>query len=81
MRASAFQGRRLGEAFPTWKRMIDGGGLIAIGLAGSMASAGLWPLIVWLVERGYVDLVVSTAANVTERPPPTSPDVADVVAV
>jgi deoxyhypusine synthase len=26
----------------------------------------LWPLLAWLVERGYVDLVVSTAANVTE---------------
>src|SRR5262245_15850856 len=66
MSASAFQGRRLGEAFGAWKRMIDGEGLIAIGLAGSMASAGLWPLIVWLVERGYVDLVVSTSANATE---------------
>ena len=66
MRASAFQGRQLGEAFGAWKRMIDGDGLIAIGLAGSMASAGLWPLIVWLVERGYVDLVVSTSANATE---------------
>jgi deoxyhypusine synthase len=66
MRASAFQGRRLGEAFAAWKRMIDGEGLIAIGLAGSMASAGLWPLVVWLVERGYVDVVVSTSANATE---------------
>ena len=66
MRASAFQGRRLGEAFAAWKRMIDGDGLIAIGLAGSMASAGLWPLVVWLVERGYVDVVVSTSANATE---------------
>jgi deoxyhypusine synthase len=66
MRESAFQGRRLGEAFAAWRRMIDGDGLIAIGLAGSMASAGLWPLVVWLVERGYVDLVVSTSANATE---------------
>jgi deoxyhypusine synthase len=66
MAASAFQGRRLGEAFAAWKRMIDGGSLIALGLAGSMASAGLWPLVVWLIERGYVDLVVSTSANATE---------------
>jgi deoxyhypusine synthase len=66
MQASAFQGRRLGEAFAAWKRMIDGGSLIALGLAGSMASAGLWSLVVWLVERGYVDLVVSTSANATE---------------
>ena len=62
----AFQGRKLGEAFEAWKRMIDGSTLICAGLAGSMASAGLWPLLTWLVERGYVDLVVSTAANVTE---------------
>jgi len=66
LQAGAFQGRKLGEAFETLKRMIDGSTLICAGLAGSMASAGLWPLLTWLVERGYVDLVVSTAANVTE---------------
>jgi len=66
MRQSAFQGRKLGEAFEVWQRIIDGRGLIAIGLAGSMSSAGLWPLVAWLVERGYVDIVVSTSANVTE---------------
>lgn len=66
MQTSAFQGRKLGEAFDVWKRMIDGPGLICVGLAGSMASAGMWPLVTWLVERGYVDLVVSTSANATE---------------
>src|SRR5262245_24451486 len=66
MKESAFQGRKLGEAFEVWKRMIDGESLICLGLAGSLASAGLWPLITWLVERGYVDLLASTAANVTE---------------
>jgi deoxyhypusine synthase len=66
MRQSAFQGRKLGEAFEVWQRLIDGEGLIAIGLAGSMASAGLSPLVAWLVERGYVDLIASTSANVTE---------------
>ena len=66
MRRSAFQGRKLGEAFEAWTTMIDEGSLICLGLAGSLASAGLWPLVTWLVERGYVDLVVSTSANVTE---------------
>jgi deoxyhypusine synthase len=66
MRRSAFQGRTLGAAFEAWKGMIDGGSLICLGVAGSLASAGLWPLVTWLVERGYVDLVVSTCANVTE---------------
>jgi deoxyhypusine synthase len=66
MASSAFQGRKLGEAFEAWKRMIDGPSLICAGLAGSMSSAGMWPLVTWLIERGYVDLVVSTSANVTE---------------
>ena len=66
MSESAFQGRRLGEAFATWQRLIDGECLIALGLAGSMASAGLGPLVAWLVERGYVDLIASTSANATE---------------
>jgi deoxyhypusine synthase len=66
MRHSAFQGRKLGEAFETWTWMIDQGCLISMGLAGSMASAGLAPLLVWLVERGYVDVLVSTSANATE---------------
>lgn len=66
MRWSAFQGRTLGEAFEVWRTMLEEPHLIALGLAGSLASAGLTPLVVWLVERGYVDLVVSTCANVTE---------------
>lgn len=66
LRHSAFQGRKLGEAFEVWQRMIDGDGLICLGLAGSLASAGLAPLVAWLVERGYVDLIASTSANVTE---------------
>lgn len=66
MRHSAFQGRKLGEAFEVWQRMLDGDGLICLGLAGSMASAGLAPLVAWLVDRGYVDVIASTSANVTE---------------
>src|SRR5262245_25559126 len=66
MRASAFQGRKLGEAFEAWKQMIESPSVICLGLAGSLASAGLWPLVTWLIERGYVDLLASTCANVTE---------------
>jgi deoxyhypusine synthase len=62
----AFQGRQLGRAFAVWRRMIEGQGLICAGLAGSTSSAGLWPLVTWLLERGYIDVVVSTSANITE---------------
>ena len=46
--------------------LIDGECLIALGLAGSLASAGLGPLVGWLVARGYVDVIASTSANATE---------------
>ena len=66
MEKSAFQGRKLAEAFAAWKRMIEGDSLICMGYAASMSSAGMWPLVTWLVERGYVDVLASTSANITE---------------
>jgi deoxyhypusine synthase len=66
MHGGAFQGRKLGEAFAVWKRLIDSPALICLGLAGSLSSAGLAPLVTWLVERGYVDLIAATSANATE---------------
>lgn len=66
MRKSAFQGRQLGEAFEAWKRMVEGDSVICLGYAGSLSSAGLWPLVTWLMERGYIDVLASTSANITE---------------
>jgi deoxyhypusine synthase len=66
MRHSAFQGRNLGEAFEIWIEMIESPSYICLGYAGSLSSAGLWPLVNWLLEHGYVDMLVSTSANVTE---------------
>ena len=37
------------RSFETWTWVIDLGCLISMGLAGSLASAGL---LIWLVERG-----------------------------
>jgi len=61
MSKSAFQGRKLGEAFDAWKRMIEGDSVICLGYAASMSSAGMWPLVTWLVgarlrRRPGVDL-------------------------
>ena len=66
MRRSAFQGRQLGEAFEAWRKMIEGPSLICLGYAASLSSAGMWPLVTWLMERGYVDVLASTSANITE---------------
>jgi deoxyhypusine synthase len=66
MRSSAFQGRQLGEAFHAWKTMIEGDSVICLGYAASLSSAGMWPLVTWLMERGYIDVLASTSANITE---------------
>lgn len=66
MRSSAFQGRQLGEAFHAWKKMVEGESVICLGYAASLSSAGMWPLVTWLMERGYVDVLASTSANITE---------------
>src|SRR4030095_11281474 len=44
----------------------DGEGLICLGLAGSLASAGLGPLNAWVIERGYVGVVGAPSPHISE---------------
>ena len=39
---------------------------IAMGFAGSMSTAGQWTIINWLMENRFIDVLVSTGANVSE---------------
>ena len=67
MADTAFQGRALGEAYEVILSMLsEKGNLIFMGLAGSLATAGMWPIIKWFIERRYVDVLVSTGANISE---------------
>ena len=67
MEHTAFQGRRLGQAVRIWETMLKEEGLaIALGLSGSLSTAGQWKIISWLVRNGLVDILVSTGANITE---------------
>jgi deoxyhypusine synthase len=67
LKDTAYQGRKLGEAFHVWERMLkDEDTTIFLGLAGSMSTAGMWKIIKWLIENNYVDVVVSTGANISE---------------
>lgn len=60
-----FQGRKLGESLNIWKKMIeDPDCTIFLGLSGAMIPAGMQACLTELVERGYVDAIVSTGANV-----------------
>lgn len=63
----SFQGRALGEAYRALINMFqDPETTVFLGLAGSMSTAGIWRIVKWLVEERYVDVVVSTGANISE---------------
>lgn len=67
MGKTAFQGRTLSQAAETWQAMLAEEGLaVVMGLAGSMSTAGQWKQVRWLIEQRYVDVLVSTGANITE---------------
>ena len=67
MGKTAFQGRKLSEAVDLWETMIKEKDLtIVLGLAGSMSTAGQWTLVNWLIKNRFIDVIVSTGANISE---------------
>lgn len=67
LKDTAYQGRKLGEAFEVLNRaLIDEETTIIMGLAGSMSTAGMWKIIKWFIENNYIDVLVSTGANISE---------------
>lgn len=67
MKNISFQGRSLGQAFDILVRMLsDEDVTVIMGLAGSMATAGMWKIVKWLIDNNYIDVLVSTGANISE---------------
>jgi len=67
MSKTGFQGRKLGEAVDVWEEMLREKDLtIYMGLAGSMSTTGMWKLVCWLVENRFIDVLISTGANISE---------------
>jgi len=67
MSQTAYQGRKLGEAVNVWETMLKEKDLtIILGFSGSMSTAGQWTLINYLIENRFIDVLVSTGANVSE---------------
>ena len=65
MSHTGFQGRKLGESVAVWADMIgDPECTIFLGLSGAMIPAGMQKCIIELVERRYIDVLVSTGANI-----------------
>ncbi len=63
MAETSFQGRNLGVAFRIWKQMVEDEAFIFFGLAGAMVPAGMRRVIVFLLQHGLIDCLVSTGAN------------------
>ncbi|HLN45403.1 MAG: deoxyhypusine synthase [Chloroflexota bacterium] len=67
MGRTAYQGRKLGEAVDVWENMVKDKDLtIVMGYAGSMSTAGQWTIVNWLIQNRFIDVLVSTGANVSE---------------
>lgn len=67
MKETGFQGKKLAEAVELWARMIsDENVTIFLGYAGSLSTTGQWKIINWLIENRFIDVLVSTGANISE---------------
>jgi deoxyhypusine synthase len=65
MSNTGFQGRKLGESVGVWSDMIkDPDCTILLGLSGAMIPGGMQKCLIELVERHFVDVIVSTGANI-----------------
>jgi deoxyhypusine synthase len=60
---SGFNARRLATAAQLFRRMVDQPTTVALTLAGAMTPIGMSGPIIDLIERGFVDFIISTGAN------------------
>lgn len=60
---SGFNARRLAEGAKLYRRMIEDDATIAITVAGAMTPIGMSGVFNALIERGFVDFIISTGAN------------------
>lgn len=61
--SGAFNAGRLAEACQLFLKMINEGATIALTLSGAMSPTGMGGIIIPLMERGFVDFIISTGAN------------------
>ena len=63
MERISFQGRNLGYARRIWEKMLASDATIFLGTAGALSAGGMRLVIAHMIERRYVDCLVSTGAN------------------
>src|SRR3954471_11052029 len=63
MERISFQGRNLATAHRIWLKMLQDDVTIFLGMAGALSAGGLRLAVAHLIEHRYVDVLVSTGAN------------------
>jgi len=67
MAQTGFQGKKLAEVAEIWEEMIKNRDVtILMGLAGSLSTTGQWKIVNWLIENHFINILVSTGANISE---------------
>ena len=62
--SSGFNGRKLGEAAKLYAKMIKENATICLTVSGALTPVGFGGIIKTLIERGFVDWIITTGANV-----------------
>ena len=62
--ASGYNGRSLGQAAKLYLEMVEKGATICLTVSGALAPVGFGGIIQSLIERGFVDWMITTGANV-----------------
>jgi len=62
--SSGYNARQLGEAAKIYCKMIEDDATICLAIAGAMTPVGFGGLFKTLIEKGFVDWIISTGANV-----------------
>ncbi len=61
---SGYNGRQLGEAAKLYAKMIKEDAVICLTVSGAMTPVGFGGIIQTLIEKGFVDWIITTGANV-----------------
>ena len=65
--STGYNARRLAEAAEILQDMVDTGSTVCLTLAGAMTPIGLGRAISAMMEKGFIDWIVATGANVYFR--------------
>lgn len=58
-----YNAKRLAEACHLFKTMIDDGSVVCLTMSGAMTPVGMGGSIIKMVEKGFIDWIVTTGAN------------------